>query len=109
MAPDKRFMTWEGPLMAALTSISIASFVAFFFPGSAFAYGVDRASLYGGLLIFSGLFMASTQRLMDEAEKQSDKDFDAINSSLNVYLDGLNIFIRIVRTLLENDKSESKP
>jgi FtsH-binding integral membrane protein len=107
LAPDRRFLAWEGPLMAALTNISIASFVACFFPGSAFAYGVDRASLYGGLVIFSGLFMSSTQRLMEEAEKQSDKDFDPINSSLNIYLDGLNIFVRILRILLENNKEEN--
>lgn len=107
LAPDRRFLAWEGPLMAALTSISIASFVACFFPGSAFAYGIDRVSLYGGLLIFSGLFMSSTQRLMEKAEKQSDNEFDAINASLNIYLDGLNIFVRIVRILLENNKEEN--
>lgn len=106
MAPDKSFLQWEGPLMTALTTLSIASFVALFFPRTAFAYGVDRASLYGGLLIFSGFLMVSTQRLMDEAEKQNDAQFDAINSSMNIYLDTLNIFIRIVRILAENKKDE---
>lgn len=108
LAPDKRFLEWEGPLMASLSTISIASFVACFFPNSAFAYGVDRVSLYGGLLIFSGLLMSSTQRLMEEAEKQSDKNFDPINSSLNIYLDGMNIFVRILRILLENNKDDNQ-
>ncbi len=107
LAPDRRFLAWEGPLMAALSSLSIASFIACFFPNTAFAYGVDRASLYGGLVVFSGLLMSSTQRLMEEAEKQSDAVFDAINSSLNIYLDGLNIFLRILRIMLENKKSEN--
>jgi len=106
MAPDKQFLEWEGPLMTALTTLSIAGFVAFFFPNTAFAYGVDRASLYGGLLIFSGLFLSSTQKLVDEAEKQNDNVFDPINSSMNLYLDTLNIFVRIVRILAENQKKE---
>lgn len=107
-APDKRFLAWEGPLMAVLTSMSIASTIALFFPGSAFAYGADRASLYGGLIVFTGLLMSSTQRLLTEAEQQSDKEFDPINSSMNIYLDGLNIFIRILRIMLENQKKEEK-
>lgn len=109
MAPDKRFLEWEGPLMAALSCLSIASFVARFFPNTAFAYGIDRASLYGGLLIFSGLFMSSTQKLVDEAEKQDDKQFDPINASFNLYLDTLNIFLRVLRILLENQKKEEQP
>lgn len=109
LAPNRRFLAWEGPLMAALTSITIASSIAYFFPGSAFAYGVDRVSLYGGLLIFSGLLMSSTQQLITKAANQDDKTFDPINSSLNIYLDGLNIFVRILRILEENKKDERKP
>jgi FtsH-binding integral membrane protein len=106
LAPDKRFLEWEGPLMAALTSLSIATTVAIFFPQTAFAYGVDRASLYGGLLIFTGLFMSSTHRLTQEAETQPRDKFDPINSSMNIYLDGLNIFIRVLRILVENKEKE---
>lgn len=108
LAPNERFLKWEGPLMAALTSLSVASFVAIFFPHSAFAYGVDRASLYGGLLIFSGLFMANTQDLLNKARTQSDQEFDPINSSIGIYLDSLNIFIRILKILVENKVNEKK-
>ena len=107
-APDRRFLKWEAPLLTALSSISIASAIATFFPKSAFAYGVDRVSLYGGLAIFSGLLMSSTQRLVTEAEQQNERTFDPINSSLNIYLDGLNIFIRILRILLENKDNSKK-
>jgi FtsH-binding integral membrane protein len=104
LAPDRRFLSWEGPLMATLTTLSCASLVACFFPRTAFAYGVDRASLYGGLVVFSGLLMCSTQRLMEEAEKQNDAVFDPISSSMNIYLDGLNLFIRILRVMLEKEE-----
>ena len=106
MAPDERFLKWEGPLMAALTGLSAAGFVAWFFPGSAFAYGVDRVGLYGGLLIFTGLFMASTQRLWKEAKEQPERQFDPIRSSLGIYLDGLNIALKILRILMENQKNQ---
>lgn len=106
LAPDKSFLAWEGPLIAALTCISAASTVAIFFPASAFAYGVDRVSLYGGLIIFSALLMASTQGLMEKAEKQSDNEFDPLKSSINIYLDGMNIFLRVLRWMLENNEKQ---
>lgn len=94
--------------MMALTTLSIASFVASFFRDTAFHYGVDRMSLYGGLVIFSIYLMVDTQRLMDEAENQSDAQYDAINSSMSIYLDMVNIFIRVVRVLAENQKNDEK-
>ena len=57
-------------------------------------------SIYGGLAVFSGLLVWDTQTLVKKA-KTSDK-YDPINESLNVYLDTLNIFIRIAETLLGN-------
>lgn len=106
LSPNKDFLKWEAPLMTALTSVSIASTIALLFPAGAFAYGVDRLSLYGGLAIFTGLFMASTQRLVQEAE--TDEQFDAMKSSMNIYLDGLNLFIRALRVLLENQEKKAK-
>lgn len=106
-APDKKFLQWEGPLMSVLTGISIASCIALFAPRTAFAYGVDRVSLYGGLGIYSILMMASTQRLIEEAEKQTKREFDPINSSLGIYIDGLSIFVRILRILSENKKENN--
>lgn len=105
-ARNKDFIWLEAPLMTALTTISIASSIAFFFPQTAFAYGIDRVSLYGGLLIFSALFMASTQRLIKEAESLSNSQFDPINSSLHIVLDLANIFVRLVRIFNENQKKE---
>ncbi len=107
LAPDKKFLEWEGPLMACLTSITIASTIAIFFPSTAFAYAVDRVSLYGGLALFTGFFMASTQRLIQEAENA--KEFDPIQASMGIYLDGLNIFVRVLRILIENQEKKDSP
>lgn len=104
MAPDKSFMKWEGPLLVTLTSISLASAVALFFPRTAFAYGIDRVSLYGGLLIHSGLFMGTIQKLVHDAETKNDEQFDPILSSLNIYLDLFNIGMKVLQIVLENEK-----
>lgn len=106
-APDETFLKWEGPLLTALTTISIASCVAVFFPRSAYAYGVDRVSLYGGLAIFSAMLMSSTQRILQDAKELSDQRFDAMRSSLNVYLDTVNIFVRVLRILAERREQDA--
>lgn len=108
LSPNTNFMKWEGPLWAGFASLSIASAAALFFPNTAFAYGADRASLYGGLVIFCGFLMASTQRLIKEAESKRKNQFDPINSSLGIYLDILNIFVKILKILAENKKEEAK-
>jgi FtsH-binding integral membrane protein len=105
LAPREKFLSWQGPLMVTLTSISLASSIALFFPGTAFAYGVDRASLYGGLIVFSGLLMSSTQRLIKEAKEHA---FDPIKSSMLIYLDGMNIFLRILAIMDEKTDREEK-
>lgn len=111
-APDKRYSKYEGTLMGGLTAICIASFVAVFFPKTAFAYGVDRLSLYAGFAIFCGLFLASSQNILTKSQEsaensQSLKKFNAINLSLGLYLDTLNLFVRIVRMMNESKNRES--
>lgn len=97
----RAFLQWKGPLMAVLTILSVASFIACFAPGTAFAYGVDRASLYGGLALFGAYMIYDTQKLLFEAETQDDQTFDPINSSIKIYLDMVNLFVRIARILAE--------
>lgn len=61
-------------------------------------------SLYGGLAVFSGLTMTDTQKLLRHAETSCV--YDPIDESLGIYLDTLNIFIRVVQILsdLQNKK-----
>jgi FtsH-binding integral membrane protein len=108
-AEDKSFLQWEGSLIGGLTAISVASFVAWFFPKTAFAYGVDRLSLYVGFALFCGCFLASSQRILDDsqvsaARKEPIERFNAINPAIGLYLDSLNLFLRILRML--NGKSD---
>ena len=54
-------------------------------------------SLYGGLAVFSGLTLTNTQKLIQNAE--DSHEYDPINESLGIYLDIVNIFIRMVQIL----------
>ncbi len=107
LAPNRSFIKWESPLITVLTTLTFSSLIACFFPKSAFAYGIDRVSLYGGLLLFSAFFMISTQKLFRDAEIQNDQEFDPIRSSIDIYLDGMNIFVRILRMLIEKDEQKA--
>lgn len=108
MSPDRRFLAWEGPLLAVLSTISLASLVALFFPHSAFAYAANQASLYGSLLLFSFYLMSSTQQLIQAAETQNDQEFDPIAAAIGIYSHLINLFIRILPFLLEKQQEEQR-
>jgi growth hormone-inducible transmembrane protein len=108
LAPSESFLKFETPLFAALTTITITSSIAAFFPATAFAVLASQASLYGGLVIFCGYMAVDTQRLLTEAsDLNARRSFDPINASLNIYLNIMNIFIRVV-AILANKESEDK-
>jgi growth hormone-inducible transmembrane protein len=100
-ATSKTFLKVKGPLIAALSTLSIASAAAIFFPGNAFANLVNQASLYGGLVIFSLFLMYHTRKTLEEAKGE---EFDPIKSSIDLYQTGISIFLRILSVLLERDQ-----
>lgn len=91
---------FEAPLGIGLGVVVAAGLGSMFFPMPI----LHSISLYGGLAVFSGLTMTDTQKLIKAA--QQERDFDPINESLGIYLDTLNIFIRMVEILnnLQNGK-----
>jgi growth hormone-inducible transmembrane protein len=94
----------EGPLSIGLGVIVWASIGSFIF-GSEMLHDV---SLYGGLLVFGGLMLTDTNKLIKNVEELSEKNFDPINESINIYLNIINIFIRILEILSKNKKKEKK-
>lgn len=106
IAPDESFLKYQGPLLAGLTTISLASLAALFFPNTAFAYGADRLSLYGGLAIFTGLLAVDTQAIISRAKKENDAQFDPIDNARDLYWDTLSVFLRILRMILENSQKD---
>ncbi|XP_065212474.1 growth hormone-inducible transmembrane protein-like [Planococcus citri] len=100
-APSDRFLYIGGPLAAGLGLVFMSSIGTLFIPATtALGSGMASFTLYGGLLVFCGLFLYDTQRIVHRAETHpvyGSKAFDPINASISIYMDTVNIFIRMVQ------------
>ncbi|XP_017769720.1 PREDICTED: growth hormone-inducible transmembrane protein-like [Nicrophorus vespilloides] len=103
-APSEKFLMMGGPLAMGLGVVFASSIGSAFLPAtSALGAGLYSVSLYGGLLLFSAFLLYDTQRIIAQAERYPTspalygvRPYDPINSALSIYMDTLNIFIRIV-------------
>lgn len=106
-APSERFLNLGGPLAMGLGVVFVSSIgSAFLPPTTALGAGLYSMSLYGGLLLFSAFLLYDTQRIIAQAERYpanpqlyAVRPYDPINAALSIYMDTLNIFIRIVAVL----------
>lgn len=102
-APSDKFLNMGGPLAAGLGVVFVASIgSAFFPPVNALGMSLYSLSVYGGLILFGGFLLYDTQRIVKMAEMHpvySEKPFDPVNASMSIYMDAVNIFIRIAMIL----------
>ncbi|ERL92815.1 hypothetical protein D910_10123 [Dendroctonus ponderosae] len=106
-APNDTFLYMGGPLAMGLGVVFCSSIGSMFLPPTtALGAGLYSISLYGGLLLFSAFLLYDTQRIVVQAERypaqpeyQGVKPYDPINNAISIYLDTLNIFIRIATML----------
>ncbi|KAH8278689.1 hypothetical protein KR018_006954 [Drosophila ironensis] len=98
-APSEKFLNMGGPLAIGLGLVFASSIASMWLPPTtAVGAGLASMSLYGGLILFSGFLLYDTQRIVHAAEmhpQYSHRLFDPINHALAIYMDALNIFIRI--------------
>jgi FtsH-binding integral membrane protein len=111
-APSEKFLSMGAPLAIGMGFVFASSVASMFLsPATALGAGLYSISLYGGLLLFSGFLLYDTQKVIKRAEATpigyGFAPFDPINNSISIYLDVLNIFIRIV-TLLAGGGSRRK-
>jgi len=116
-APSEKFLYMTGPLAMGLGVVFMANIGTFFFPMNS-ALGASLASIviYGGLILFSAFLLHDTQRVIKMAEgthhqymygaeqQLSPRGFDPINAQLALYMDVLNIFIRLAMILGGNQR-----
>merc|ERR1711983_532995 len=81
---------------------SIAS--AFLPPTTAMGAGLYSIALYGGLILFSGFLLYDTQRIIKKAENHPNygygiQKYDPVNNSISIFMDAVNIFVRIAQIL----------
>ncbi|CAI5447206.1 unnamed protein product [Caenorhabditis angaria] len=105
-APSEKFLMMSGPLAMGFGVIFVANIGTFFLPpGSAIGASLASLVMYGGLILFSAFLLYDTQRLVKKAETYPHpsqfygaaqiKSYDPINAQLSIYMDVLNIFIRL--------------
>ncbi|XP_030373452.1 growth hormone-inducible transmembrane protein [Scaptodrosophila lebanonensis] len=110
-APSDKFLYMGGPLAIGLGVIFASSLASMWLPPTtAVGAGLASMSLYGGLILFSGFLLYDTQRIVHNAElhpEHSKVRYDPINNALAIYMDALNIFIRIA-IILAGDQQGRK-
>ncbi|XP_014681558.1 PREDICTED: growth hormone-inducible transmembrane protein-like [Priapulus caudatus] len=103
-APSEKFLNMAGPLSIGLGAVVMASLGSMFLPPTtALGAGLYSLSVYGGLVLFSGFLLYDTQKIVRVAETHPmyavARRYDPVNMSIGIYLDTLNIFIRIAMIL----------
>lgn len=98
-APSDKFLTMGGPLAAGLGVVFVASLgSAFFPPTGALGMSLYSISVYGGLILFGAFLLYDTQKIVKAAESHpmyAARPYDPVNASMSIYMDAINIFIRI--------------
>ena len=93
-SPSEQFLNWGGPLAIGLGGMLGVSLLSMLYPGSP---ALHNMWLYGGLALFSAFTLYDTQKIIYRAK--TDYVYDPINQSLSIYMDAINIFIRMVMIL----------
>ncbi|KAL9962065.1 hypothetical protein ACROYT_G031134 [Oculina patagonica] len=111
-APDGKFLTWGGPLAIGLGGVCMACLGTLFLPAtSVVGAGLQSVVTYGGLVIFGGFMLYDTQKIIRNAETyplHADRPYDPINASIGIYMDTINIFIRILTIMASSNTRRRK-
>ncbi|KAI8829433.1 inhibitor of apoptosis-promoting Bax1-domain-containing protein [Chytriomyces cf. hyalinus JEL632] len=97
-----RFLYLGGPLFGGLCIVAVSSLGAAFLPATSVAMPwLYSISLYGGLALFGGFVLYDTQKVIKHGQLASKGVVkrDAVNESVSLYLDFINIFVRLVQIL----------
>jgi len=106
-APDDKFLKWGGPLSLCLGGVFVAAIGGMFVPASSAAAPVLQSVVtYGGLVVFGGFMLYDTQKIIHRAQTSyyNGQRYDPINASMGIYMDTINIFIRILVILSGRNK-----
>jgi len=99
LAPRRSYLYLYGALSSALSVLWYLMFFNFFF-GSSF---VASVSLYLGLFTFVGFVMFDTQMILEKAYA-GDRDF--VSHALELFVDMLQLFVRLLIILIKNSKKK---
>jgi len=102
MANNQRtYLYWGGALSSALSTLFWMSFLGMFFHSPLNL----TIQIYGGLLLFIGYVLYDTQLIILKSEN-GDNDF--VKHSVELFIDFVAIFVRILIILLKNSQKDKK-
>ncbi|KAM9462258.1 growth hormone-inducible transmembrane protein [Clarias gariepinus] len=111
-APSEKFLNMGGPLAVGLGVVFASSLGSMFLPPTtAFGAGLYSVTIYGGLILFSMFLLYDTQKVIKRAETHplyAMQKYDPINACMGIYMDTLNIFIRLVMILANGGGGKRK-
>ncbi|KAF2274431.1 bax inhibitor family protein-like protein [Westerdykella ornata] len=102
-AKQEKYLYLGGPLLAGVAIVAISGLAPLVLPVTAartLAF-TENIWLYGGLAVFGGFTLYDVQKVLHHARlaEQGVIRKDAVNESISLELDFLNIFIRMVQIL----------
>ncbi|XP_067673133.1 growth hormone-inducible transmembrane protein-like [Haliotis asinina] len=102
-APSEKFLNMGGPLAIGLGVVFASSLGGMFLPPTtALGAGLYSISVYGGLVLFSMFLLYDSQKIIRNAETYptyAARKYDPVNACIGIYMDTVNIFIRIAMIL----------
>jgi FtsH-binding integral membrane protein len=100
-APDGKYLYLGGTLLSGLSTLLFLGFLNIFFKSQL----LFQAHLYLGLAIFCGFIMFDTQVIIRKA-RNGDRDF--IAHSLDLFIDFVQIFRKVLILLMQKDERDNK-
>lgn len=103
-AKQDKYLYLGGPLLAGVAIVAVSGFAPLILPATAvrtLAF-TENLWLYGGLAVFGGFTLYDVQKVLNHA-RLAERGLikrDAVNESISLELDFLNIFIRMVQILM---------
>merc|ERR1712080_750371 len=101
IAPDGKYLYLGGSLLSGLSTLIFLGFLNIFFRSQL----LFQVHIYLGLAIFCGFIMFDTQVIILKA-RRGDTDF--ISHSLDLFIDFIQIFRKIVILLMQKEDRNQK-
>ncbi|XP_001365591.1 growth hormone-inducible transmembrane protein [Monodelphis domestica] len=110
-APSEKFLNMGAPLGVGLGVVFVSSLGSMFLPPTTvIGASLYSVATYGGLVLFSMFLLYDTQKIIKRAEMMplyGIERYDPINTMMGIYMDTLNIFIRVA-TMLATGSNRKK-
>jgi len=102
-AKQEKYLYLGGPLLAGVAIVALSGLAPLVLPATATRalLFTENLWLYGGLAVFGGFTLYDVQKILAHARmaQRGLMKRDAVNESLSLELDFINIFVRMVQIL----------